>query len=126
MALPSSDDQAQNKLVSGIDVMLAVSEASEHKEEAMKFVEFMVNEEVASQYIDEQKAFSAIQGVLQEDPTFANIKVFFEDGNIDSFPDHFYPAGMGAENIIQGYLIDGNEGAFLKSMDSEWDKVVNR
>ena len=57
MALPSSDDQAQNKLVSGIDVMLAVSEASEHKEEAMKFVEFMVNEEVASQYIDEQKAF---------------------------------------------------------------------
>lgn len=126
MALPSSDDQAQNKLVSGIDVMLAVSEASEHKEEAMKFVEFMVNEEVASQYIDEQKAFSAIQGVLQEDPTFANIKVFFEDGNIDSFPDHFYPAGMGAENIIQGYLIDGDEGAFLKSMDSEWDKVVNR
>ena len=126
MALPSSDDQAQNKLVSGIDVMLAVSEASEHKEEAMKFVEFMVSEEVASQYINEQKAFSAIQGVLQEDPTFANIKVFFEDGNIDSFPDHFYPAGMGAENIIQGYLIDGDEGAFLKSMDSEWDKVVNR
>lgn len=126
MALPSSDDQTQNKLVSGIDVMLAVSESSEHKEEAMKFVEFMISEEIASQYINEQKAFSAIQGVLQEDPTFTNIKVFFEDGNIDSFPDHFYPAGLGAENIIQAYLIDGEEDTFLKSMDSEWDKVVNR
>jgi raffinose/stachyose/melibiose transport system substrate-binding protein len=126
MALPSSDDQAQNKLVSGIDVMLAVSEESEHKEDAMKFVEFMISEEVSNQYIDEQKAFSAIQGVLQEDPTFANIKVFFEEGNIDSFPDHFYPAGIGAENIIQGYLIDGDKDVFLKSMDSEWDKVVNR
>ena len=126
MALPSSDDQTQNKLVSGIDVMLAVSESSEHKEEAMKFVEFMISEEIASKYINEQKAFSAIQGVLQEDPTFTNIKVFFEDGNIDSFPDHFYPAGLGAENIIQAYLIDGEEDTFLKSMDSEWDKVVNR
>jgi raffinose/stachyose/melibiose transport system substrate-binding protein len=126
MALPSSDDQAQNKLVSGIDVMLAVSEESEHKADAMKFVEFMISEEVSNQYIDEQKAFSAIQGVLQEDPTFANIKVFFEEGNIDSFPDHFYPAGIGAENIIQGYLIDGDKDVFLKSMDSEWDKVVNR
>lgn len=126
MALPSSDDQTQNKLVSGIDVMLAVSESSEHKEEAMKFVEFMISEEIASQYINEQKAFSAIQGVLQEDPIFTNIKVFFENGNIDSFPDHFYPAGLGAENIIQAYLIDGEEDTFLKSMDSEWDKVVNR
>lgn len=125
MALPSSDDQTQNKLVSGIDVMLAVSESSE-QEEAMKFVEFMISEEIASKYINEQKLFLPSKVFCKKILPLQISKVFFEDGNIDSFPDHFYPAGLGAENIIQAYLIDGEEDTFLKSMDSEWDKVVNR
>ncbi|MBT2690345.1 carbohydrate ABC transporter substrate-binding protein [Bacillus sp. ISL-47] len=124
--MPVTNDPEQNKLVSGVDVLLAVSEGTEHKEEAKKFVEFMMNKDTAQKYIDEQKAFSAIEGVYQENPVFEGIKANFENGTITSFPDHYYPAGMGAENLVQEFLIKKDKEKFLKKMDSEWEKVQNR
>jgi raffinose/stachyose/melibiose transport system substrate-binding protein len=125
-AMPVTNDPAQNKLVSGVDVLLAISEDSEHKEEAMKFIEFMMSKETSKRYIDEQKAFSAVEGVFQEDPVFEGIKENFESGAITSFPDHYYPAGMGADNLVQEFLIKQKKDAFLEKMDSEWEKVQNR
>jgi len=125
-ALPVTNDPAQNKLVSGVDVLLTINEDTKYKEEAMKFIEFMMANENATTYINEQKAFSAIEGVFQEDPVFEGIKTNFETGAITSFPDHYYPAGMGAENLVQEFLINQDIEAFLKKMDSEWDKVNNR
>ena len=81
------------------------SSKKEIMEEAMKFVEFMMDQETAKKYIDEQKAFSAVEGVYQENPVFEGIKGNFETGAITSFPDHYYPAGMGAENLVQEFLI---------------------
>lgn len=125
-ALPSNDNTEENDLVSGVDVALTVSETTKHKDEALKFIEFMINEETAKTYIDEQKAFSAVQGVFQEDPVFEGIKVNFEEGRLTSFVDHYYPPGMGTENLVQDFLIKKNKEAFLKTLDSEWDKVINR
>ena len=125
-AMPVTNDPAQNKLVSGVDVLLTMNEETEHKEEAMKFIEFMMKQDTSKRYIDEQKAFSAIEGVFQEDPVFEGIKTNFETGAITSFPDHYYPSGMGAENLVQEYLIEQKKDAFLKKLDSEWEKVQNR
>jgi len=125
-AMPVTNEPDKNRLVSGVDVLLAISEDSDHKEEAMRFIEFMMTEESAKRYIDEQKAFSAVQNVFQEDPVFEGIKSNFEEGKITSFPDHYYPAGMGAENLIQEFLLEQKKDTFLKKMDSEWDKVQNR
>lgn len=124
--MPVTNDPEQNKLVSGVDVLLTISKDSEHKKEAEKFLEFMLEKETAKRYIDEQKAFSAIEGVYQEDPVFEGIKENFEKGKITSFQDHYYPAGMGAENILQEFLIEKKKGAFLKKMDREWEKVEDR
>ncbi|WP_338786802.1 ABC transporter substrate-binding protein [Metabacillus sp. FJAT-53654] len=125
-AMPVTNDPAQNKLVSGVDVLLTMSEETDHKEEAMKFIEFMMNKDTSKRYIDEQKAFSAIEEVFQEDPVFEGIKTNFETGAITSFPDHYYPAGMGAENLVQEFLIEKKKEPFLKKLDSEWEKVQNR
>lgn len=124
--MPVTNDPEKNKLVSGVDVLLTISKDSEHKEEAMKFLEFMTEKETSKRYIDEQKAFSAIEGVFQEDPVFEGIKENFEEGTITSFQDHYYPAGMGAENILQEFLIEKKKEAFLKKLDREWEKVEDR
>ncbi|QNG59913.1 extracellular solute-binding protein [Bacillus sp. PAMC26568] len=124
--MPVTNDPEKNKLVSGVDVLLTISKDSEHKEEAMKFMEFMTEKETSKRYIDEQKAFSAIEGVFQEDPVFEGIKENFEEGTITSFQDHYYPAGMGAENILQEFLIEKKKGTFLKKLDREWEKVEDR
>ncbi|MCI2257050.1 extracellular solute-binding protein [Domibacillus sp. PGB-M46] len=124
--MPVTNDPAQNRLVSGVDVLLTMNEETEHKEEAMKFIEFMMKEETAARYIEEQKAFSAIQNVFQEDPVFEGIKANFENGSLASFPDHYYPAGMGADGILQEFLMNKDKEAFLTKMDKEWEKVNDR
>ncbi|WP_409304224.1 ABC transporter substrate-binding protein [Peribacillus sp. SCS-155] len=124
--MPVTNDPAKNKLVSGVDVLLTMNKDTEHKEEAQKFIDFMMNKEIAKRYIDEQKAFSAIEGVYQEDAVFEGIKGNFESGAITSFPDHYYPAGMGAENLVQEYLIKKDKQKSLEKLDKEWEKVSNR
>ena len=124
--MPVTNDPEKNKLISGVDVLLSVSKDSEHKKEAERFLQFMLEKETAKRYIDEQKAFSAIEGVYQEDPVFEGIKENFEQDKITSFQDHYYPAGMGAENILQEFLISKKKDAFLKKMDREWEKVEDR
>lgn len=125
-AMPVTNNPEENKLVSGVDVLLTMGSDTKHEEEALKFIEFMTEKEMAKRYIDEQKAFSAVEGVYQEDPIFEGIKTNFENDQITSFPDHYYPAGMGVENIIQEFLIKKDKEVFLKKMDNEWDKVQNR
>jgi raffinose/stachyose/melibiose transport system substrate-binding protein len=125
-AMPVTNDPAQNRLVSGVDVLLTMTEDTKHPDEAMKFIEFMTSQETAAKYSNDQAAFSAIQGVFQEDPTFEGIRSNFETGAITSFPDHYYPAGMQAENLIQEFLLKKDRDAFLKKMDKEWEKVQNR
>lgn len=125
-AFPASDNEDENDLVSGVDVLLTISESTDHPEEALAFLEFMMNHEVAEQYIEEQAAFSAKEGVIQEDPVFEDIQENFETGSLTHFPDHFYPAGLGAENLIQDFLINENKEQFLQTMDNEWDAVVDR
>ncbi|WP_163538741.1 extracellular solute-binding protein [Gracilibacillus sp. YIM 98692] len=124
--MPVTNNPEENKLVSGVDVLFAMSTETEHEEEARKFIEFLLEQEKAKQYIDEQAAFSAVKGVLQEDPVMEGIKQNFEEGTITSFPDHYYPAGMQAANLIQAFLIEKNKDEFLKKLDNEWDKVENR
>ncbi|WP_096434441.1 ABC transporter substrate-binding protein [Alteribacter populi] len=125
-ALPATNDVDQNRLVSGVDTVLTISGSSEHKEEALMFIEFLLEEENAQYYIDAEKQFSAVEGVLQEDPTVEDLSVHFEEGSITSFPDHYYPSGMQIENLVQEFLINGDVDEFLQVLDEEWDKVTSR
>ncbi|MGD6818996.1 ABC transporter substrate-binding protein [Metabacillus sp. 84] len=124
--LPVTEDPEQNNLVSGVDVLLTMNKDIEHPEEAKKFFRFMLEEEQSKQYIEEQKAFSAIDGVLQEDPVMKGIQESFEKERLTGFPDHSYPRAIRPEGIIQEFLINKNKDAFLRKMDREWDKVQNR
>ncbi|KAA0546313.1 extracellular solute-binding protein [Bacillus sp. BGMRC 2118] len=124
--MPVTNDPAQNKLVSGVDVVLTMNKDTKHKEEATKFLEFMLDKETAKKYTDEQKAFSAVQDVFQEDPVFEGIKANFESGALTSFPDHYYPAGMGTDGYLQEFVAKKNKESFLKKLDAEWDKIQNR
>ncbi|MBM7551492.1 ABC transporter substrate-binding protein [Thalassobacillus pellis] len=125
-AMPVTNDPAKNELVSGVDVLLTASKKAGDNEDVMTFLKYMMEDEQAQQYIDEQKAFSALKGIYQDDPVFAGIKENFENGKLTSYPDHYYPSGMQAQNLIQEFLINKNKEEFLKNMDEEWEKVQNR
>lgn len=124
--MPVNNESEENKLVSGVDVVLSMNKDTKHKTEATKFLEFMLSQETAKKYTDDQKAFSAVQGVFQEDPVFEGIKANFETGALTSFPDHYYPAGLGADGYLQEFVNKKDKEKLLKKLDTEWEKIQNR
>ncbi|MGG4181374.1 ABC transporter substrate-binding protein [Virgibacillus pantothenticus] len=125
-AMPVTNDPTKNKLVSGIDVLFATLKESKHPEEAKQFISFMMEEQQQQQYMEEQSAFSVRKDVISDDPIMEGIQDNFTEGKISSFPDHFYPAGMGAQNMIQEFLYQGNISKLLKDLDREWDQIQLR
>ncbi len=123
---PVTNDPEQTKLVSGVDLLLAISKTSKHPKEAKKFVDFLLNAENAKTYITEQNAFSAIKGLTQDDPTLDGLKESFAKGALVDFPDHYIPVGIGLANLLQQLTHDKDVDGFLKNMDSEWKKVQGR
>lgn len=121
--LPATNDTDNNKLISGVDVLFAITTQSKHPEEAKKFIEFMTKKENAEKYIEEQFAFSALKDVYQKDESVKDIMPYFESGKITSFADHYYPAGMQVANLLQEYLSKKDKDVFLNKLDTEWDKV---
>ncbi len=124
--LPVHNEPSKNLLVSGVDSVLAVSESTKNKDAALKFIKFLLKEENAKYYIDQEKLYSAVKGVYQEDSKLVGIRKYFETGRITSFPDHYYPAGMQVPNLVQEFLIKKDIDAFLNTLDNEWNKVSSR
>ncbi len=125
-ALPVRDKYEDNRLVSGVDTVLSISNSTKYSEEAKEFVQFLIKEENIQYYINQERLYSCVKGVYQEDPDLIGIKEYFETGRITSFPDHYYPSGMGVSNLAQEFLINKDIDAFVEKLDNEWDKVVAR
>ena len=94
-ALPATNNVENNKLVSGVDVYFSIPKDAKNKEESIKFINFLLEEENSQLYIEEQCAFSAVKGVEQNDIMFEAFKPYFEENKVVDFQDHFYPAEIG-------------------------------
>ncbi|XWN53402.1 extracellular solute-binding protein [Anoxybacillus flavithermus] len=123
---PATNDPENTKLVSGVDLLLAISKTSKHPEEARKFVNFLLDPENAKFYLSEQNAFSAIKGITQDDPALDGLKESFEKGALVDFPDHYIPLAVGLEKLLQQLTHDKDVEKFLKNLDTEWEKVQGR
>ncbi|SEN46957.1 ABC transporter substrate-binding protein [Lihuaxuella thermophila] len=123
---PASNDTAKNKLVSGVDTLLTLSAATQHKEESKKFIDFLLKPENVKFYIDEQKVFSSVKGVTQDDPSVSDLKESFQKGLLVDFADHYIPSAMKVDKIVQGFLQKKDMDEYLKTLDTEWNKVQER
>lgn len=124
--IPTGNDPEQNKLVSGVDTLLAISKDTKYKEEAKEFVAFLLEPENSKQYIDEQTLFSTIEGVKQEDPAVAELQPYLEQGEVVDFADHYIPAAVQLNSVVQSFLQRRDVDHYLKTLDEEWDKVADR
>ena len=64
----------------------------------------MLQKENAQKYITDQFAFSAVKDVVQKDESVTDLADNFKNGEIGSFPDHYYPTGLDTASILQGFL----------------------
>ncbi|WP_438348606.1 ABC transporter substrate-binding protein [Paenibacillus sp. FA6] len=123
---PTGDDPDQNRLVSGVDTLLTISEDTKYKKEAEEFIAFLLEPENIGQYIKEQTAFAAVIGVEQDDPAVAEIQPYLKSGKVIDFADHYIPAAVQLNSIVQSFLQNRDIDGYLRKLDSEWDKVANR
>lgn len=124
--LPTGDNADTNKLISGVDTLFTIAEDSPHKEEAERFIDFLLDPAHSKQYITEQTMFSAVKGVVQDDPAVAELQPYLKSGRIVDFADHYIPAAVQLNSIVQAFLQDRDIDHYLKTLDTEWDKVANR
>ncbi len=130
-ALPASNDVSKNYVTSGIDVLLCASKNSKYPEVVDAFMNFMMKKENNQRYINDQFAFSPINGVVQSDPKVAGIQKDIEEGKVANFPDHYYPSGFDLSTILSEYAMNyvngtddaSNTDSFLKKMDEQYDAV---
>ncbi|WP_249435901.1 extracellular solute-binding protein [Paenibacillus sp. Marseille-Q4541] len=123
---PTSNNPEEINLVNGIDTLLTVSEDTEYKEESVEFIKFLLREDNIKQYITEQNLFAAVEGVIQEDPSVAGVIPYIEEGRVTDFADHYIPAAVQLNSIVQEFLQNRDIDAYLAKLDKEWDKVANR
>jgi len=120
---PANDDANANILNSGNDLMFAVMEDCEYKEEAYEVLRFLLEDENVQFYLDEQSAVPCKTGEFTLADELDGMRTYIENGIVADYQDHHYPSEMAVDAMIQTYLLDNGSNdldTFMKRFDKEW------
>ena len=124
---PASDDPDDRLLVSGVDVVVTMGENTPHREEALRFIDYLFQEDVIEAFAASQNMVPSVKGSeISDDPALQAVKPFFDEGKITGFIDHQIPPSIPLPAIDQEFLFTGDADAALATLDSEWSKVAAR
>lgn len=124
---PAVDDPADRLLVTGVDVVVTMARDTPHREEALRFIDYLFEVGVIEDFAASQNMIPSVKGAeLSDDPALQSVKPFFDSGQITGFIDHQVPPSIPLTPIVQQFLFDGKADAALAALDSEWRKVAAR
>ena len=122
-ALPVTNDESKNAIISGIDVMPTIYKETKEEELAKDFISFIFRDDKVKAYIEDQFAFPSVDTVVQDNASVAGVAEKFAQGNIGDFADHYYPTGFDFTVTLQTFVSkQGDVEEFLKKLDKEYDK----
>ncbi len=124
-AMPA-DKESDTKVVSGVDVALTMPSKPDHRDEVMAFFEYLMSEPVMMEYCKAQVAYPTLKGSTVTDPALTGLAPYFASQRIATYSDHNFPPAVNLNAYMQQFLIDGDVNAFAKTLDTQWDKVINR
>lgn len=124
---PASNDEAQNVLVTGVDVLLAAGRETPHRAEVDKFIAYLMQPENVAAYGEAQSTFSPLlDAEPSTNPYLAGLNDFVAQGRITGYVDHQIPASIPLQPLAQQVVLDGDAEKFLTDLDNEWRKVAAR
>ena len=89
---PPSDDPDDRLLVSGVDVVVTMGKNTPHREEAMRFIDYLFEKDVIEDFAASQNMVPSVEGAeLSDDPSIQSVKPCFDEGKITGFIDHQIP-----------------------------------
>ena len=122
---PASNNAEENILNSGNDLQFSVMKTCENKEAAYEVLDFLLEDENVQAYLDDQNAVPCKEGDFTLAPMLDGMKTYIEEGKTADYQDHYYPAEMAVDAMIQTYLLDTSENAketFLTRFDTDWTR----
>ncbi|GAA1809255.1 ABC transporter substrate-binding protein [Agromyces neolithicus] len=124
---PATDDPDDRLLVSGVDVVVTMGENTPHREQALRFIDYLFEQDVIEAFAASQNMVPSVEGAeLSDDPAIQSVKPYFDDGRITGFIDHQIPPSIPLPAIDQEFLFTGDAEAALATLDREWSKVAAR
>ncbi len=124
---PGTDNPDDRLLVSGVDVVVTMGKDTAHREESLRFINYLFEKDVAEKFAAAQNLVPAVKGAqISDDPALQSVKPWFDEGRITGFIDHQIPSTIPLAAINQQFLLDGKTSAALRTLDNEWRKVAAR
>lgn len=107
-----------------VDTSFSISATTKHKEEALKFLEFMARTDNAQVYADLEQSPNIIKGVVYNVEPHAGMLDYLSAGDIYVTAINFWPTGLREElrTPVQQLLMDGKVDAFLDAAGKAIDK----
>lgn len=124
--MPATNDAAEQILTAGDDVILTMGANSKHKEQAMRFIRFLMSKKQLEDYADAQSAITPLKETYFGNPALETVRPFFESNRVADFCDHYIPSSINIGGYLQSAILSGNVNQFVDSMQNEWDKVQAR
>ena len=125
---PANEDEADNVLISGIDVQFCGMKSCENKEAAYEVLRFLYRDDTIRTYLSEQGGIACKQGDFPLSSELEGVSSYVASNRMADFQDHHYPSEMSVDAMIQTYLLDDSADAketFLNKFDKDW-KRYNR
>lgn len=122
---PTPADRPEDSfVVSGVDVALTCG--PEPRPGVLEFIGHLMKPENMAAYCAEQVAFPTLTGMEASDPALEGLLPHFEDQRLTTYSDHNFPQAVNLNNYMQQFLINGDAAAFARTLDTQWDKVIDR
>ena len=125
---PAGDAEEDNVLNSGIDLQFSVMKGCRNKEAAYEVLKYLYEDDTIRIYLDAQGGIACKEGAFPIPETLEDMRPYIEADRMADFQDHHYPSEMGADAMIQTFLLDDSSEAaetFLQKFDADW-KRYNR
>lgn len=112
-----AEDEKGSPSVSGIDIVFSIAKKSKYSKEAKDFLKYLISKDAYQTYIDDQFAISTLKGNTSYASQLQGVSQNLQDGNLKLSPQYLFPTEVGLNALIQTYLINNNEPAFIKELN---------
>ncbi len=122
---PANDNEEDNVLNSGVDLLFAVMKECKNKDAVYEVLRFLYEDETVQIYLDDQSAIPCKKGDFTLPSMLDGMREYIADDRMSDYHDHHYPSEMSVDAMIQTYLMDTSENSaetFLSRFDKEWTR----
>lgn len=124
-AMPA-ENADETKVVSGVDVALLMGSQPKHERESLQFLKYLMEPANMQAYCKAQVAYPTLKGLKPQDEALQGLQRYFDDDRVATYSDHNFPQGVNLNNYMQQFLISRDVNAFIRTLDTQWNKVTAR